>query len=179
MCILDERGQIVLQEWVVTTPEAFFKRFHGETKMDIAMEVGAHSRWTSDLLRRCGHHLVVADPSQLGLITKSRQERQTGCGDIGAVAAGRSAFVVTPRASSGKPADGFDGDPHAGQPDRNPNAMGHQRTRSGEGDRRAAGQRGNLELSPTGRGIPEPLRPAVAPVLEVIDRLNEAAYEYD
>jgi hypothetical protein len=27
--------------------------------------------------------------------------------------------------------------------------------------------------------IPEPLRPAVAPVLEVIDRLNEAAYEYD
>ena len=27
--------------------------------------------------------------------------------------------------------------------------------------------------------IPEPLRPAVAPVLEIIDRLNEAAYEYD
>src|SRR3989475_2931518 len=27
--------------------------------------------------------------------------------------------------------------------------------------------------------IPEPLRPAVAPVLEVIDRLNEATYEYD
>src|SRR2546427_3744292 len=27
--------------------------------------------------------------------------------------------------------------------------------------------------------IPEPLRPAVAPVLEVIDGLNEAAYEYD
>ena len=39
VCILDERGEIVLQEWVVTTPEAFFKRFHGETKMDIAMEV--------------------------------------------------------------------------------------------------------------------------------------------
>ena len=68
---LGERGQIVLQEWVVTTPEAFFKRFHGETKMDIAMEVGPHWRWTSDLLRRCGHHLVVADPRQLGLITKS------------------------------------------------------------------------------------------------------------
>ena len=45
VCILDERGEIVLQEWVETTPEAFFKRFHGETKMDIAMEVGAHSRW--------------------------------------------------------------------------------------------------------------------------------------
>src|SRR6266849_6226850 len=62
VCILDERGEIVLQEWVVTTPEAFFKRFHGETKMDIAMEVGAHSRWASDLLGRCGHkggHLPI------------------------------------------------------------------------------------------------------------------------
>src|SRR5437667_11165540 len=41
VCILDERGEIVLQEWVETTPEASFKRFHGEAKMDIAMEVGA------------------------------------------------------------------------------------------------------------------------------------------
>jgi len=60
-----------LQEWVVTTPEAFFKRFHGEAKMDIAMEVGAHSRWASDLLGRCGHKVVVADHRQLGLITKN------------------------------------------------------------------------------------------------------------
>jgi transposase len=68
---LDERGEIVLQEWVVTMPEAFFKRFRGVTKMDIAMEVGAHSRWASDLLARCGHKVVVADARQLGLITKS------------------------------------------------------------------------------------------------------------
>jgi len=46
VCTLDERGEIVLQEWVVTAPEAFFKRFRGETKMDIAMEVGTHSRLT-------------------------------------------------------------------------------------------------------------------------------------
>src|SRR2546422_4458387 len=71
VCILDERGEIVLQEWVVTTPEAFFKRFHGETKMDIAMEVGTHSRWASDLLGRCGHKVVVADPRRLGLITQN------------------------------------------------------------------------------------------------------------
>ena len=71
VCILDERGEIVLQEWVETTPEAFFKRFRGEAKMDIAMEVGMHSRWASDLLGRCGHKMVVADARQLGLITKS------------------------------------------------------------------------------------------------------------
>src|SRR5712672_2934464 len=30
VCTLDERGEIVLQEWVVTAPEAFFKRFRGD-----------------------------------------------------------------------------------------------------------------------------------------------------
>ena len=71
VCILDERGKVVLQEWVMTSPEALFKRFRDEAKMDIAMEVGTHSRWASDLLGRCGHKVVVADARQLGLITKS------------------------------------------------------------------------------------------------------------
>src|SRR3989475_11180150 len=71
VCILDERGEIVSQEWVVTTPEAFFKRFRSEARMDITMEVGRHSRWVSDLLGRCGHKVVVADPRQLGLITQN------------------------------------------------------------------------------------------------------------
>ena len=39
--------------------------------MNIAMEVGTHSRWTSELLRRCGHNVGVADARQLALITQS------------------------------------------------------------------------------------------------------------
>ena len=79
VCILDERAEIALQEWVVTTPEAFFKRFHGETKMDMAMEVGAHSRWASDLLGRCGHKVVVAGPRQPDRLAQDRPARS---GDV-------------------------------------------------------------------------------------------------
>jgi hypothetical protein len=60
VCIVDEQGKIVSQEWVVTSPEAFLKRFGGEAPMLMAMEVGTHSRWASELLRRCGHDVRVA-----------------------------------------------------------------------------------------------------------------------
>src|SRR5438105_6833066 len=60
-----------MQEWVVTTPEAFLKRFGSEVAMCITMEVGTHSRWASDLLGRCGHDVRVADARQLALITNS------------------------------------------------------------------------------------------------------------
>src|SRR5437870_961743 len=108
------------------------------------------------------------------------QERQTGCADIGAVAAGRSAFVVTPRASSGKR-----------QMDltviRMRDNLIETRTRwvtsvrgvvKATGGRLASGETSSFPQQ-VGDLIPEPLRPAVAPVLEVIDGLNEAAYEYD
>ena len=45
VCIVGEQGEVVSQEWVVTTPEAFLKRFHGQPGMRIAMELGTHSRW--------------------------------------------------------------------------------------------------------------------------------------
>jgi transposase len=71
VCVVDEQGTIVTQEWVVTTPEAFLKRFGSEVAMCITMEVGTHSRWASDLLGRCGHDVRVADARQLALITNS------------------------------------------------------------------------------------------------------------
>ena len=71
VCSVGEQGEVMSQEWVVTTPEALFKRFHGKSEMRIAMEVGTHSRWASELLRRCGHDVRVADARQLALITNS------------------------------------------------------------------------------------------------------------
>src|ERR1700730_16321902 len=108
------------------------------------------------------------------------QERQTGCADIGAVAAGRSASFVTIE--------------HRGEKlhmdltvIRMRDNLIETRTRlvtSVRGVVKATGGRlpsGETSSFPQQVGdlIPEPLRPAVAPVLEIIDRLNEAAYEYD
>ena len=71
LCLANEKGDIIAQEWVETTPEAFVKRFRGEPRMRIAMEVGTHSRWARELLEKCGHDVRVADARQLALITNS------------------------------------------------------------------------------------------------------------
>jgi len=68
---VDQHGKIVSQEWVRTTPEACLKRFGSQASMLMAMEVGAHSRWASELLRVCGHEVRVADARQVALITHS------------------------------------------------------------------------------------------------------------
>jgi len=181
VCILDEGGQIVLQEWAVTTPEAFFKRFRGETKMDIAMEVGAHSRWASDLLSRCGHRVVVADPRQIGLITKNNAKSDKRDARTLAQLLRADARLLSPIEHRAEKL----------QMDltviRMRDNLIETRTRlvtSVRGVVKATG--GRLPSSETSSFpqqvsdlIPEPLRPALAPVLEVIDRLNEATYEYD
>ncbi|PYV36260.1 MAG: IS110 family transposase [Acidobacteria bacterium] len=143
--------------------------------MDIAMEVGAHSRWASDLLGRCGHKVVVADPRQLGLITKNdaKSDKQ----DARTLA---QLLRADPRLLS--PIEH-----RAEKLQTDLTVIRETRTRlvtSVRGVVKATG--GRLPSSETSSfpqqvsdPIPEPLRPAVAPVLEVIDRLNEATYEYD
>ena len=181
VCILDEGGQVVLQEWVVTTPEAFFKRFHGETKMDLAMEVGAHSRWASDLLRRCGHRVVVADPRQIGLITKSNAKSDKRDARTLAQLLRADARLLSPIEHR---AENLQMDLTV---IRTRDNLIETRTRlvtSVRGVVKATGgrlPRGETSSFPQQVGdlIPEPLRPAVGPVLEVIDRWNEAVYEYD
>src|SRR2546427_8881697 len=181
VCILDERGEIVSQEWVVTTPEAFFKRFRGEARMDITMEVGTHSRWASDLLGRCGHKVVVADPRQLGLITKN--DAKSDKRDARTLA---QLLRADPRLLSP-----IEHRAEELQMDltviRMRDSLIETRTRlvtSVRGVVKATGgrlPRGETSSFPqqVGNLIPEPLRPAVGPVLEVIDRWNEAVYEYD
>src|SRR5437773_1377738 len=162
-------------------PISFFKRFRGEARMDITMEVGTHSRWASDLLGRCGHKVVVADPRQLGLITQN--DAKSDKRDARTLA---QLLRADPRLLS--PVE------HRAeelQMDltviRMRDNLIETRTRlvtSVRGVVKATGGRlpsGETSSFPhqVADLIPEPLRPAVAPVLEVIDRLNEATYEYD
>ncbi len=70
-CFLDEEGEIVEGCRVKTTREAMKTRF-GELKPAlIAIEVGAHSRWVSQLLSELGHEVIVANARELRAITGS------------------------------------------------------------------------------------------------------------
>jgi AAA domain len=68
---LDERGAVVEEGSVQTTPEAFAKQFGLLCTSLIAVEVGVHSCWASQVLRKCGHEVVVANPVRLRLIHRS------------------------------------------------------------------------------------------------------------
>jgi|SRR6516165_6116302 hypothetical protein len=61
LCVLGETGRILSEETLPTSFDSFGERFVGESKMHIAMRLGSHSTWTSQLLTRLGHDVMVTD----------------------------------------------------------------------------------------------------------------------
>jgi transposase len=70
-CCLGEEGEIVEEFRVKTTREAMKTRFEELKPMVIALEVGTHSRWVSQMLTEFGHELIVANSRELRAITGS------------------------------------------------------------------------------------------------------------
>src|SRR5712671_6235030 len=73
-CVLDEAGEILLEQKVATTPEAMKQIFEKIPRSLIAMETGTHSPWVSRLLRELGHEVLVAHAQKVELITKSNRK---------------------------------------------------------------------------------------------------------
>jgi len=65
---VDDRGEVVKQFRLRTTPSALEREFLGKRRSVVALETGTHSPWASRLLRRLGHDEVVADARQVRLI---------------------------------------------------------------------------------------------------------------
>ena len=73
-CAVDAAGEIAKEDSVATTPAALKERFGRMPRCRIAIEVGAHSRWVSQLLTSFGHAVIVANSRQLELISKSSRK---------------------------------------------------------------------------------------------------------
>jgi transposase len=73
-CVLDENGEIVLEQKLATTPEAIQQAFGKMARSRIAMETGTHSPWVSRLLAALGHEVIVAHAQNVRLIVKSRRK---------------------------------------------------------------------------------------------------------
>jgi len=73
-CVLDEVGQIHLEQKVPTTPEAMKRTFEKLPRSRIALETGTHSPWVSRLLKELGHEVIVAHAQKVQLITKSSRK---------------------------------------------------------------------------------------------------------
>ena len=73
-CVLDEAGDVLLEQKVATTPKAMKEVFGGMPHSRIALETGMHSPWVSRLLSEVGHEVIVAHARTVRLIGESRRK---------------------------------------------------------------------------------------------------------
>ena len=72
--LLDEVGDVVLEQKVGTTPKAMREVFAAMPRSRIALETGMHSPWVSRLLSELGHEAIVAHARNVRLIGESRKK---------------------------------------------------------------------------------------------------------
>src|SRR6202521_5452618 len=73
-CVLDEAGEVLLEQKVATTPEAMKQTLESIPRSLIALETGTHSPWVSRLLTELGHQVLVAHAQKVQLISKSNRK---------------------------------------------------------------------------------------------------------
>jgi transposase len=73
-CVVDESGQIQLEQRVSTTAKALREVFGAMPRSRIALEIGTHSPWISRLLSELGHEVIVANARKVRLIGESRKK---------------------------------------------------------------------------------------------------------
>jgi transposase len=73
-CVLDEAGQIQLEQRVRTNGKALQEVFGAMPHSRIALEIGTHSPWISRLLSELGHEVIVANARKVRLIGQSRKK---------------------------------------------------------------------------------------------------------
>lgn len=70
-CVLDLDCQLVAEGAVATREASLRMQFEGKARMRIALEAGTHSPWISRLLVEWGHHVIVANPRNVRMISAS------------------------------------------------------------------------------------------------------------
>ena len=73
-CILDEAGQIILEQELPTTAKGIEEVFSKIPRSRIALETGTHSPWISRQLSQYGHEVIVAHARNVRLISESSRK---------------------------------------------------------------------------------------------------------
>jgi transposase len=73
-CILNEAGEVILEQELPTTPKGFEQVFSKIPRSLVAMETGTHSPWVSRQLSQYGHQVIVAHARNVRLISESSRK---------------------------------------------------------------------------------------------------------
>ena len=70
-CVIENgEAEVILEGGVKMRRDAMRKTFEKFPPARVALEVGTHSRWVSQVLAECGHEVIVANPRQLRVISQ-------------------------------------------------------------------------------------------------------------
>jgi transposase len=181
VCVLNAGGQVVDEGRVPTTAEALRRRFGGLPRMRLVLETGTHSPWIGRLLEEGGHEVLVANARRLRLIAESDSKSDRTDAETLARLGRLDPALLKPIRHRGA----------AAQRDlaviRARDALVQARTQLVNHVRGAVKGVGgrvpkcSTESFPTrGRvAIPEALRPALTPLLDVIATLTQEVRRYD
>ena len=61
-CILDLEGETLAEGQLRTTQQEFAEFFQALNGVRVVVEVGTHSPWVREVIRACGHEVLVANP---------------------------------------------------------------------------------------------------------------------
>ena len=181
LTILDPEGQVVEESRVPTTGGALQKKFSTLAPARVAMEVGTHSRWVSQALRDLGHEVLVANARKLRVIFDNPRKGDRADSHTLARLARLDPTLLSPIEHRSPQA----------QADldvlRSRDALVRSRTlliNHVRGVVKSAGGRipsssARTFPSRAASSLPEPLRPALAPILDTVSALNLEIRKYD
>jgi len=181
LCVLDEAGETIEESRLTMTESAVRQRFASMPPVRIAIEAGTHSPWVSALLKDLEHEVLVANPRKLRMIFKNDNKNDRLDAEQLARVARMDPRLLSPIE-------------HRGQSARMDLAVARGRdtlvvARTGMVNH----VRGCLKsfairlpkcstrIFPrrAARAIPKELRPALVPVLRLIDELTERIVAYE
>jgi transposase len=178
---LDAAGENTESGRVQTTRSALQKRFGSCESARVVIEAGTHSPWVSRLLAECGHEVLVANPRKLALIAQNESKDDPVDAELLARLGRVEPQLLSPIVHRGAEA----------QADlaviRARDAVVAARTQLVNHVRGAVKSLGERMASCSTRSfarkgasqLPEPLRPALEPLLEVLAALTRQIEDYD
>jgi transposase len=180
-CILGPDGDILTEGRVRSTPEAMARHFQQLSPTRIAVEVGTHSRWISQLLAEWGHEVIVANARNLRLITENNRKSDRVDARMLARLARIDPKLLSPITHRSK-----ESYPDLAQL-RARDLLVRSRTRlinAVRGTLKAVGLRAPSSgatafPSKVAGCLPEELKPSLRPLLETIAHLNKQIYVFD
>ena len=181
IAILDKEGELIEETRLPTTKKSFHQRFSMLPPCRVAMEVGTHSRWSSHLLTGLGHDVLVANARKLRAIYHNPRKGDRADAEILARLARLDPELLSPIHHRSPQA----------QADlavlRSRDAIVRCRTLLINHARdivKASGSRlpsctADSFAHKVAPDIPEPLRPALAPIIDTIASLTQQIKSYD